>query len=255
MARAADQFRSSDLTVWGIVALVSWAAAILAANVSGLLPASVFAALHASRLEGGTVNQVRAQLVTLEAETARMRRENNLLLQRLDLAEQARTQVTQRVGALEKSLPQLLERMPEAVPIDNSVTASILDGRPLSFDTDGGSVRVEQRPLVAIRPQAALPSATDPAPASTDTIGVALGFPVDPADAESQWQAYLSKVGTLLIGLWPVLASAEGADGKQVIAGPLSSRAQAGELCARMDQVGIPCEIVPFVGEPLPLLN
>ena len=255
MAKAADQFRSSDVTIWGVVALVCWGFAVLAANASGLVPASAFAALHASRLDGGTLNQVRMQVADLQAEAVRMRRENNLLLQRFDLAEQGRSEVTRRVGALEVSVPQIIERLPGAMSIDSSVTASILEGNQQTFDAEGGSVTVEQRPLVAIRPQAAAPAKAKPAPVSSDTIGIAVGFPVATEDAEAQWQALLAKVGTLLLGLWPVLAETEDGSGRLVVAGPLPSRAQASELCGRMSQVGIPCEIVPFVGEPLPLLN
>jgi len=40
-----------------------------------------------------------------------------------------------------------------------------------------------------------------------------------------------------------------------MIAGPLPSETQAAELCGRLDRVGIPCEPVPFKGEPLPMLN
>jgi hypothetical protein len=70
------------------------------------------------------------QVADLQAEAVRMRRENNLLLQRFDLAEQGRSEVTRRVGALEVSVPQIIERLPEAdVRSTDSVTASILDGK------------------------------------------------------------------------------------------------------------------------------
>jgi len=258
VAKAADQFRSGDVTTWGVVALVCWGVAVLAANASGFVPSGVLAGLHASRLEGGTIDQIRLQVADLQADAERMRRENNLLLQRFDLAERARNEVTQRVGAIEVSMPRIIEGLPEAVPIDESVTASILEGKALSFDADGGSVTVAQRPLVAIQTQSqAGPRREDtPAPpVSADAVGIALGFPVSTDEAEAQWQALLAKVGTLLLGLWPVLADTEDGSGRLVVAGPLASRTQATELCSRMSQVGIPCALVPFVGEPLPLLN
>ena len=231
---------------------------MLGANLSGLVPASAFAALHASRLDGGTVNQVRSQMAALEAEAERMRRENNLLLQRFDLAEQARSEVTQRVGALEVSMPQIIERLPRVVPIDDSVTASIIDGKSLTYDADGGSVTVEQKPLVSIEAgdafRPAMAAAQDPV-ADGRAFGVALGFPVAAEDAEGQWQGILARVGTLLIGLWPVLAEAEAGDGKQMVAGPVETQSQAAELCERVGKVGIPCKPVAFAGEPLPMLN
>jgi hypothetical protein len=260
LAKAADQFRSSDVTVWGVVALCCWGFAVLSANVSGLLPGNMLAALHASRLEGGTVNQLRAQVAAVEAETSRMRRENNLLLQRLDVAAEAQSAVTQRVGALEVSLPAIVERLPESVAIDDSVTASISGGKPLSFEADGGSVTVEQKPLVAITTGVQpIPGgsevADDAQVADGSAYGVALGFPIEPADGEVQWQGLMGKVGTLLIGLWPVLGEVEGSNGKIVVAGPIVSEAQAAELCGRLEKVGIPCKPAPFKGDPLPMLN
>jgi len=90
---------------------------------------------------------------------------------------------------------------------------------------------------------------------NADAYGLALGFPVREEDAEAQWQSLSAKVGTLLLGLAPLLQDIEGEDGKRIIAGPVTDRAQAEQLCVRMDRVGIPCEPQPFSGEPLPLLN
>ena len=259
MAKAADQFRSSDVTFWGLAALGAWGVAVLAANISGLMPGDALATLHASRLAGGTVYQVRTELAELKQETVQLRRENNLLLQRFDLAEQARSEVTQRVGALDISLPQLIERLPGRVPIDGSVTASIVDGAALSFEAEGGSVRVRQRPLIPMRQAEELPTPTDiPAPgpsARAGEFGVALGFPVELDDAHGQWQNLLANVGTLLVGLWPMTGEAPGADGSVIIAGPIATRSAAETLCDRMGRVAVPCEPVPFAGEPLPLLN
>jgi hypothetical protein len=248
------------VSVWGIVALVAWAVAILLANISAVIPENVLGALHASRLEGGTMNQLRGQVAEIQAESDRMRRENSLLLQRFELAEEANGAVTRRVGALEVSVPQLLERVPASSPVDDSVTASITDGMSISFDADGGSVSLVQKPLVAGQPGAAAaagPRVEPVGPVLPDGshFGVALGFPVAETDGEAQWQGLMAKVGTLLLGLWPVVADAEVGDGKLVIAGPLSTETQAAELCGRLDLVGIPCKPVPFKGEPLPMLN
>ena len=64
--KAADQFRSADVTKWGITALVVWGVAVLGANLSGLVPPGMLAALHASRIEGATMNQLRAQVAALQ---------------------------------------------------------------------------------------------------------------------------------------------------------------------------------------------
>jgi len=233
---------------------------VLSANVSGLLPASVLGALHASRLEGGTINQLRSQVAEIEMESQRMRRENNLLLQRFSLAEEANGEVTRRVGALEISVPQLHDRQIAGPQIDRAMTGSIGDGEVLSFEAEGGTVSVQQRPLVPAR--ASEPEALGVAGGATadplsdpDAFGLALGFPVAAAEAEVQWQGLTAKVGTLLLGLAPLLAAVEGSQAQQIVAGPLVSRTEAEELCNRMDRVGIPCSPVPFAGASLPLLN
>jgi hypothetical protein len=131
----------------------------------------------------------------------------------------------------------------------------------MSFAAEGGSVSVTHKPLVAIEggaPAAAAMRAVAPEGEvlpDGSQFGVALGFPVAEGESDVLWQDLTAKVGTLLIGLWPVTADAETGDGQIMIAGPLSSETQAAELCGRLDRVGIPCEPVPFKGDPLPMLN
>lgn len=262
MARAVDQFRPADVTVWGIVALGIWAVAILGANLSALVPDSVYAGLHASRLEGTTLNQLRIQVAALEAETARMKRENNQLLQRFAMSEETAGTVTQRVGALEASVPRLIEEARAISPsVDATTTGSIAGGKTLTFEVEGGTVAVQQRPLtpgsddvrLRVVPLASTPEAA--ARPDGSALGIRLGFPVDTSSAEAHWQQLLAQVGTMLVGLRPVLADADGTEGKLLVAGPMVDRASAIELCARLDHAGIPCEPVPFAGAPLPLLN
>lgn len=232
---------------------------MLSANLSALVPASVLGALHASRLEGGTINQLRSQVAELEQESQRMRRENNVLLQRFTMAEQASGEVTRRVGALEVTVPQLLDRTVGGPQIDQSMTGSIGEGEILSFEAEGGSVSVQQKPLVVPAQQGlredSSTQAEQPAVFTADAYGLALGFPVEMEDAEAQWQSLTAKVGTLLIGMAPLLAPVDGSTGQQIVAGPLGSRSEAEELCSRMDRVGIPCVPASYEGEVLPLLN
>lgn len=263
MAKAADQFRPADVTLWGITALGIWAVAILGANLSGLIPASVYGALHASRLEGSTLNQMRSQVATLEEETSKMKRDNTQLLQRFSMNEEAAGAVTQRVGALEVSVPKLLERAAEAktpATIDTTTTGSITAGKTLTFEADGGTVAVQQRPLVPGSNEVKLKVVPLTAPMPLvipdgSAPGIALGFPVQADTAEAQWQELLAQVGTMLVGLSPVLADKDGTDGKVIIAGPMVDRASAIELCARLDRAGVPCEPTSYAGQPVPLLN
>ena len=74
-------------------------------------------------------------------------------------------------------------------------------------------------------------------------------------EAEAAWQETLSQVGTLLVGLTPVLSHNEGSSGLRLVAGPLPDKAAAVDLCSKLDAVGIPCEPVPYAGTPVPLLN
>ncbi|RYE45492.1 MAG: hypothetical protein EOP24_19460 [Hyphomicrobiales bacterium] len=266
MAKAADQFRPADVTMWGITALGIWAVAILGANLSGLIPPSVYGALHASRLEGSTINQLRTQVATLEEESTRMQRENTQLLQRFAMNEEAAGAVTRRVGALEVSVPNILEEVQTkartaAAAIDTTTTGSITSGKTLTFETEGGTVAVQQRPLLPGSNEVKLKAV----PLSANTMplaipdgsapGIALGFPVRADTAEAQWQELLAQVGTMLVGLTPVLAEQDGTDGKIIVAGPMVDRASAIELCARLDRAGVPCEPTTYAGQPVPLLN
>ena len=109
MAKAAQQFRASDVTIWGLVTLGTWTLAVLGANLSALVPDSIYSAFHASRLDGSTINQLRVQVAALDVEAARLKRENSQLAQRFMAAEQLSGDTTRRVGALEISLPKLVE--------------------------------------------------------------------------------------------------------------------------------------------------
>lgn len=263
MASAADQFRASDVTVWGSIAIATWAVAILGANLSGVIPPSVYGALHASRLDGSTLNQLRSQVAGLQEETVQLQRDANQLLQRLSMGEEATGVVTRRVGALEVSVPKLVEetRNKAAAMIDPMSTGAIGAGKTLTFEADGGTVAVQQRPLVPGTDEVKLKvvplNETMPQKLADTGLapGIALGFPVAPEAAEAQWQEMLAQVGTMLVGLSPVLADKEGSDGKVLVAGPLLDKASAIELCARMDKLGVPCEPTDYAGQPLPLLN
>jgi hypothetical protein len=255
LAKPTDHFRASDVTLWGLVALCCWGGAVMLANISAVLPMSFLSGLHASRLEGSTIAQLRMQVTELADETRRMRSENNLLVSRFDRAEQASKETVRRIGAIEISLPDAFEaRAATTGPgIDSMPTASIGGGRSVTFDADGGSVSVVQKPLFPARSVTA--EVNEAALADPSAFGLALGFPLPADEAEARWQEYAAKVGTLLIGLVPLLQPAEDAEGVRIIAGPIADRTQAEQLCSRMDQVGIPCEASSFTGDALPLLN
>jgi hypothetical protein len=262
LAKPGDQFRASDITFWGVFALAVWAVAVLGANASALIPNGVFGGLHSSRLDGASMNQVRSQLTALETETARLRQENSVLLQRFMLNEQAGGEVTRRVGALELTVPQLLDALNNRGPgIDPGTTASTTTSPVTSFDVDGGSVSYTQTPMSSVvapdRAAAtqAMPDALSMVTPDSSAFGIALGPPIDADEGEAAWRSMNDKVGTLLLGLGPLLANVEGTGGKRLVVGPITSEANARQLCGHMANVGIACSSVPFIGTPLPLTN
>ncbi len=260
--KAADQFRSADVTKWGITALIVWGVAVLSANLTGLVPSGVFAAMHASRVEGATMNQLRAQVAALQEESSRSKRDANELLQRFNMNEDSTSAITKRVGALEVSVPKLVEQQLSSVKgsaVDPTNTGSI--DKPITFEVDGGTVEVRQQPLIPGSPDisfkavpiaSAMPEELAP---NGSSMGIGLGFPVKADEAEPAWQEMLADAGTMLMGLKPVLANAEGTTNKLIVAGPITDKASAIDLCKRLDKQGIPCQALPYAGDPLPLLN
>ena len=241
-------------------ALVVWAIALLGGNAAGFIPDSVFGGLHASRLEGASLNQLRTQVSALESEAARLKQENTVLLQRFVLNEQASGEVTRRVGALELTVPRLLDALNGGGAIDYGTTAATGSGPVTSFDTDGGSVSYSTTPMSNVArpdPQAnqAIPDALLTISPDSSAFGIALGPPLDPDEGEAAWRSVSDRVGALLLGLGPLLANVEGGAGKRLVVGPIASEADARQLCGRMANIGIACASVPFIGEPLPLLN
>jgi len=262
------------VTVWGIVALVMGALAILTGSISGLVPDNVLAGLHASRLQGANINQMRTEISNIEDEQARLRDSNSQLSARFSMAEQNAGAVTRRVGALEISVPKLLEAIPPGSDVDRSITTGAIGtpqtpaGKTVTFDADGGSVSVTQKPLpmsavpsvtsaaVTAAPAQAIPAmpseAVPVATADPSAFGVALGEPVVATAARAQWATLQGKVGTLLLGLAPLLTNDPSTAGTRLVAGPVNSLAQAQSLCGNFDRVGISCTPLPFIGMPLP---
>jgi hypothetical protein len=252
-----DQIRGSDITFWGLFALICWAIAVFSANVSALIPPGVLGGLHATRLDGGSLNQLRSDVAALETEATRLKQENTVLLQRFMVSEESAGGIARRVGALELSVPRLLEAAAAGSTIDRgAVTAGIGAARE-SVDVPGGAVSITTSPMVsqsAPSPDVAqaMPQALNAAPVSDSAaFGVALGPPIEADAGPDAWRGMTDRVGTLLIGLAPLLADVEGGPGKRLVAGPIGSEAEARQLCGQMAKVGIACASVPFVGVPM----
>jgi len=248
LARATDQFRQSDVTFWGIAAICCGGLALLSVTLSMLIPPNVLSGLHASRLEGATINQLRTQVAGLQTAMGELERENDTLATRFALAEQQGNTVAQRLGAIEVVIPNIVEQSGNA-GIDTTTTASIGPDSSVTTEVEGGAVTITQGPLVPVQPMPRVAAA--PPRADGDAYGVVLGIVTDAYSAPASWAAIKIKVGTLLIGLTPILADDSSGTGKHLVAGPLAGFAEARDLCARLAPVGIPCRPAPFAGTAL----
>lgn len=259
MAKASEQFRQSDVATWGIVALVMGGVAVMGANVSALLPQNLLAGLHKTRIEGASLEQLRMQVADLREATLNLRQENTILTERFNLGEQQSGEVVRRVGALEVTVPQILESAASSGPrIDPASTAAITADPALVFEADGGSVVVRQQPLLPT--PGATPSQPLPAPiaetASSEVqgaggYGIAVGPSLAAEQAPAAWRDYSMKLGPLLFGLAPRLAEESNSSDVRIVAGPIGQMAEASSLCARLDRISVACMPVPYTGTPL----
>ena len=268
MAKTSEQFQQVDVATWGLVALVCGALAVVSANISPVLPQKVVAAFHKTRAEGASIDQLRMQLVDLREETVRLRNENNSMLTRFALQEQNGQEAVERIGALEVSMPQIIEAMSTGSGIDlrtadsiDPLTTAAVGTTATSFEVDGGAIRVHQSPMQASAPVIDQPlplQMAEVAPIATpdpDAFGVAIGSLVRPAEAAQGWKDLSDKVGPLLLGLAPLLAPDAGgeADDARIVAGPIDQLSQATALCARLERLSIACTPMPYSGTPLEL--
>lgn len=259
LAKPVDQFRAADVTFWGVFALCVWTVALLGATAASFVPEGVWASLHASRLGGASLGQLRGQVATLEAEAVRLRQDNAVLLQRFALGEEADGEVTRRVGALELTLPRLLESLNRGPALDRTTTAGIGGGAVTTMPAEGGSVSFTTIPLADLQPAAGpaqpMPEPLGAAMPDSSLFGIALGPPIDADEGEAAWRGLSDRVGALLLGLVPLVANVEGGPGKRLVAGPIATEAEARQMCGRFAKIGIACASVPFIGAPLTLLN
>ncbi len=285
MTRFIDRIKASDVSFWGMAALSVGAIAVLSANMPSIIPADFATKMHATRLDGASLNHMRAQVNQLKNDAARMRDEYNRLTTMLKLAEQGRNDVTKRIGAMETSLPLLLEAIPPGVKIDNSITtASIGQGSNKTIIEGQGGYAIVSRSAIeetsydgqrdtpqeiikpldeVISPQLPNKHAPDKqvldeqslkeiAVTDNNFFGIALGKEIKTTDAIVAWQDIERKVGTLLLGLKPILSKNDGSDTRMLIAGPIENYAQAEQLCSRMLRVGIACLPLPYEGVEMP---
>lgn len=257
MAKASDHFRQSDVTTWGIFAVACAGLAMMGSNVSAFVPQSVLGKLHQPRLVGATLDSLRLQVTALNEQSRALRSENEALLARFALQEKSGSEIVRRVGALEVSMPRLLEDLPEVTAVDRgSVTASISEDGTESFEAVGGSVTTRRSPLPLAGAASEAIDQPLPAPlevaATTDDppYGLSVGAPVPADGTEALWSDLTLKLGPLLFGYEPLLTStAEG--NKRIVVGPIADLVAARVLCQRFEQVSIACSPTEYAGEAL----
>lgn len=242
--------------------------------------------LHATRLEGGNLNRLRSELAALQQETAQIRNESGRLMTMLTLAGQDQDEVVRRVGAIESTLPRLLETPAAGPGIDNALlTSGIGDENRQFAEAEGGSVAYTIAPIGGAAETPVEPGETEtepesaakaeavqamPQPTVSDAViadlsrspriiaapaksfGIALGPQVTVQDAYLAWKDITNKAGTLLLGLGPLLSGNAGVEQQRLVAGPIDDYAQAEQICIRMIRMGISCLPVPYAGRALP---
>ena len=170
--------------------------------------------------------------------------------------------ITRRVGALETTVPRILESLPNGTSVDRSnLTASIGSNQTLTYEAEGGTVSVRQSAL----PQASAPEAVDqplPAPVvaeqttamaipNENAYGIAVGAAVPFDETPALWSDLTLKLGPLLFGLSPLVVDEANGEDKRIVVGPIEELAEARALCQRFERVSIACIPMPFSGTPL----
>jgi hypothetical protein len=258
LAKASEQFRQSDVTLWGLIALCCAGLAVFGSNISLLVPQSIIGGLHQPRVAGASIETLRQQVIQLREETAELRRDNEQLVSRFALQERGGGEIVRRVGALEASLPQILEPMEDPVSVDPQSTASIGENGISTFDAEGGSVSVRRLPMPGL---STAPVVEQPLPERVEQVaeaqpdqpgyGVGIGAAVPAGETDAVWDDLSVKLGPLLLGLSPLVAEEIDGSGERVVIGPFEDMAEARQLCESVERVSIPCMPMPYAGEPL----
>lgn len=238
---------------------MAWAMALLGAGAAAVLPPGLLSGLHTPLAQTGSVGQLQAQIGDLQARLSELKAGNTVLMQRAALADQSTSDVLKRLGALELTVPELIEAANAApATIDSGIiTGSTAAAPPTLQPAEGGSVSYSTTPLPLVQtaPEPAslqpLPSVIAPARPDPDAFGVALGPPILESEGTQAWQVMNGRAGTLLLGLSPLIAPIEGAPGHRLIAGPLSSEASARALCGAFAKLGIACASTAYMGTTL----
>lgn len=258
----------ADIAPWGIAALVCGALAVVAANLSTLLPANALSRLHTPYRDGANYHQMRTLLGELAEDRNRVMGDYRALLARFNLLDDDSGETIRRLAALEKSLPLLIESLPLSSDIDRSLlTASITEAAEEIYELEGGMMVVRYSPLfdeagpqpVADQPippplaPETFPVAAAEPPVDLTLQGIAVGRSIPIAQSPEVFAEISSLAGPLLLGTSPLAAASSVPGQSRIVLGPLPDRASAQALCSRIERLDLSCDPAPYSGEPLPL--
>lgn len=257
-----------DISHWGVAALICGAVAVMAANLSALVPAHALGGLHAPYREGGSYNQMRAQIAELEEDRNRAMSDYRALLARFNLLDDDGDEIIRRLAAVEMSLPLLIESLPLDSDIDRSLlTASITETAGEVYEVDGNKMVVRYSPLFddvaadrppdqpmppALAPEIIAPVSAGPT-VDTTLQGITIGGAIPGNEAKAAYSDIAAAVGMLLLGTAPLLAPAETEGEAHIVLGPLPNLSSAESLCQRIERLDFSCDPAPYEGRPLPL--
>jgi len=252
----------TDISCWGIAALACGAVAVLAANLSFLLPAQTLGGLHTPYRENGSFSHIRTQLAELEQDRNRIAGDYRRLVTRFNMLHDDSNEAIRRLAAVEMSLPLLIEALPLESDIDRSLlTASITETAGEIYELAGGAMVVRYSalfddalplPRQPLPPPLAPEIVAEPEP-ETQLLGIAVGDPVRRETAQTAYTAVRAIAGSLLLDTAPLLADSEQTELTRIVFGPFPGPSSAQALCSRLIRLDLPCEITPYRGRPLPL--
>ena len=152
------------MSFWGAAALICVAAAVVSATISAAFPGATLAGLHSNRTINSSgdsrpddsaavvadLKTAQAQLAGLEGSEAGLRTANAELETRLATALADTHRLSERVGALEASLPRLADAIgARPAPVDSTIITGSIDAPASGFShsqPDGEAVAAEALP-------------------------------------------------------------------------------------------------------------
>ena len=134
MAQSADQFRRSDVVLWGTVAAVACAAALISANIAAIAPQGMLAGLHNSRVVNDEAAGLASELAAVGGSNGNLlklagaQQQMQTAQQQMQSAEQQMRKTQQQMLATEQQLSASQDRI-RILQQQSQSAATTLDSR------------------------------------------------------------------------------------------------------------------------------